>query len=259
VTWSFATLALGLLLAYPSRARADDPDALYKRGVELRKAGKDAEALQVFQQLGAIEKSGRAFAQMGLAEQALGIWVEAEVHVEVALRSGDDHWIKKNREALTRSLSEVRARLATIEVWSGSRGDWGPVRWASGSSAPSARQRRRRIRHRLWARSVRGTASPSGLGEIEQWVRRPCESGRRGVSHRGHRARRRGGAGRHGADSLASRANFPLPAQREDGAVLRAGAGPRRDARSVGLRRLHPELLRKHREITIDWRQAQSV
>jgi hypothetical protein len=110
-------MALALLVGFAAPARAESPERLYKRGVELRKAGKDAEALDVFKQLREIEKTPRVLAQLGLAEQAVGLWVEAEGHIDAALQATDDGWIRKNRDPLVRALSDVRDRLGTVEIW----------------------------------------------------------------------------------------------------------------------------------------------
>jgi hypothetical protein len=120
----FAHVLCGLLAVFGGlgawggrTARAESPDALYRRGVELRRAGKDAEALEAFRKLNESEKSPRATAQMGLAEQALGLWVEAEAHVREALNATDDKWIKKNRATLTGALSVIEGRLGSVEIW----------------------------------------------------------------------------------------------------------------------------------------------
>ncbi|MBX3199710.1 MAG: hypothetical protein KF894_16360 [Labilithrix sp.] len=101
-----------------SRARADAPseaDALIAKGVDLREKGRDDEALSVFRQAFAKSASARARAQIGLAEQALGMWVLAEADLAAAL-AADDPWIAKNRAALDGALGIVRKRIATLEV-----------------------------------------------------------------------------------------------------------------------------------------------
>jgi hypothetical protein len=110
-------LFLALAWATAPAARADDPDALYKRGVELRKAGKDRDAVDIFQKLREVDKSARVLAQLGLAEQAVGLWVDAEAHLDAAIESASDPWIVKNHGVLLRALAEVRGRLGTVEVW----------------------------------------------------------------------------------------------------------------------------------------------
>src|SRR5882757_6909692 len=73
-------------------ARADD-EALLRSGVELRRQGRNAEALAVFQEANGERPTPRAQAQIGLAHHALGQWVEAEIALEHALAIDTDAWI----------------------------------------------------------------------------------------------------------------------------------------------------------------------
>ena len=84
-------------------------------------SGKDAEALVVFQEAFSKGKTARAQAQVGLAQQALGSWIEAETNLKDALAKKDP-WIDKNRSALATALKEVQARLGTVELIGGAPG-----------------------------------------------------------------------------------------------------------------------------------------
>jgi hypothetical protein len=53
---------------------------------------------------------------MGLAEQALGRWVEADQHLREALRSGSDAWIRRNRAALESALETISQHLGRLDV-----------------------------------------------------------------------------------------------------------------------------------------------
>jgi hypothetical protein len=99
-------------------ARADDSaDALIGRGVELRRERRDAEALEAFQRAYAIDHGAHALTQVGLADQALGLWVEAEAALGEALATGDaDPWVAKHRAQLADVLRELQSHLADIEV-----------------------------------------------------------------------------------------------------------------------------------------------
>jgi hypothetical protein len=113
-------LALIAITSYGGVAHAqlDDqnPDALIDAGVALREQGHDDLALQDFQKAYALAPSSHALAQIGLAEQALGIWLKAEHDVSEALKDVADPWIEKNRSALASALSTIQTHLGTLEI-----------------------------------------------------------------------------------------------------------------------------------------------
>ena len=111
----------------------EDADAALQRGVALRREGKDAEALDAFQQALALAPSARARAQVALAEQALALWIVAERDLALALAEKDDPWIKQNREPLERAARVVASKLAwaTVDVKVPS-----PEVYVNGSPAP---------------------------------------------------------------------------------------------------------------------------
>jgi hypothetical protein len=113
-----AGFALALVVTATSTARAD-PSASeqdVQRGIELRRVGKNREALSAFEEAYRLEPSIRAGAQIALAHQALGEWVEAERGLERALTSGDDPWIARYRDDLERALATVRRHLGWLVV-----------------------------------------------------------------------------------------------------------------------------------------------
>lgn len=113
-----STLVVGAMLLSPT-ARAGvetDAEALIAKGIELREKGRDDEALVVFRQAFTASPSPRARAQVGLAEQALGMWVVAEADLVAALAAEDDPWIAKNKAALEGALGVIRRRVTTLEV-----------------------------------------------------------------------------------------------------------------------------------------------
>jgi hypothetical protein len=97
-------------------AWSQDANALIDRGVELRAAGQDEAALQVFRQAWEARRSPRALAQIALAEQALGRWVDAETHLAEALSDEDDPWVRRRRRALQSALGEIRRHVGRLEV-----------------------------------------------------------------------------------------------------------------------------------------------
>src|SRR5689334_525519 len=95
---------------------ADSADQLIKKGLEARKRGDDLGALPLFEQAYKLSPTPRAAAQRGFCEQALGRWADAEVHLEEALKSPEDAWVKKNRGPIQASLTTAKAKVAIIEV-----------------------------------------------------------------------------------------------------------------------------------------------
>src|SRR4051812_36411583 len=92
-------------LAVSGSAHGADPEALIREGLELRRAGHDQEALSLFQRAVQARRTPRALAQLGLCQQALGLWPGAERHLEEALAGeGDDAWKAKNAKALREAL-----------------------------------------------------------------------------------------------------------------------------------------------------------
>jgi len=91
-------------------------DVLIQRGIELRKAGEDRLALAEFERAFAPHGSVRALAQMALAEQALGLWREANEHLQWALLSTDEPWIAEHRATLEAAQREIRSQLGSLEI-----------------------------------------------------------------------------------------------------------------------------------------------
>ena len=99
-----------------------DEDALLTQGLGLREKGEDEAALRVFRSAYDASGSARALAQIALAEQALGRWVEAESHLLQALGRPDDAWISQRRRSLNRSLAEIQDHLGVLELVGGPSG-----------------------------------------------------------------------------------------------------------------------------------------
>lgn len=87
-----------------------------QQGVAQRRAGQDQPALESFRQAQAISPSPRILAQIALAEQALGQWVDADHSLRTALADEADPWIGRNRGALETALNAIQNRLATVEI-----------------------------------------------------------------------------------------------------------------------------------------------
>ncbi len=101
------------LPAQPSQA---DADRLLDVGVDFRTCGDEQRALKLFQKAHALDPSPRATAQLGMAERALRDYVQAERHLQSALKAADDPWISKNSKALTRALELARDHLGSVVI-----------------------------------------------------------------------------------------------------------------------------------------------
>ncbi|MCB9596972.1 MAG: PEGA domain-containing protein [Sandaracinaceae bacterium] len=88
-----------------------------ERGLEARTHGDDAAAVGHFEAALRIQRTARALAQLALAEQALGRWVDAEAHLTEA-RGLSDPWIASHAEVLDGALSTIREHLGTLVVTS---------------------------------------------------------------------------------------------------------------------------------------------
>ena len=115
-------LGAGLVLsavttAAPGSWASEGDDALIREALSLRRAGDDRKALILFRRAYETAHTPRAAAQLGLCEQALGRWAEAESYVTEGLRGADqDAWVRKNRGVLESTLGEIRLNVARIEV-----------------------------------------------------------------------------------------------------------------------------------------------
>lgn len=117
-----ASACLALVLALARPAAAADPEALIKRGNELRQQGRNEEALVLYKRAYASERTPRTAAQLGLAELATDRFVDAEAHLVEGLRARSDAFVVKYRATLEEALATVRSRVARIEVTGGPDG-----------------------------------------------------------------------------------------------------------------------------------------
>ncbi len=101
--------------AAPDRGAQESSESLIQRGIALRREGANREALDAFAQAFAFRPSPRARAQLALAHQALGDWVEAESGLTEALRS-DDAWIARYHDTLDQALAKVRTHLGWLDL-----------------------------------------------------------------------------------------------------------------------------------------------
>jgi hypothetical protein len=131
---------LGLALAIGSAAaqESDEEDAVIRHALQLRKSGEDRAALVELQRAYDLGHSPRAVAQLGFAEQALGMWPQAEAHVGEALRARDDHWVRKNRATVEQALATIRAHVGRVEIVGGEPGAQVTVNGQAAGALPLA-------------------------------------------------------------------------------------------------------------------------
>jgi hypothetical protein len=94
---------------------AEEPEALIRQGLEMRRQGKDAKAYGYFKRAYELAHTPRSAAQLGFVEQALEQFLEAEGHLAEALATRDP-WVQQHRAVLEESASKVRSRLGRIEI-----------------------------------------------------------------------------------------------------------------------------------------------
>ncbi|HEX3694291.1 MAG TPA: PEGA domain-containing protein [Polyangia bacterium] len=108
---------LAILLASRTVVAAgNDVESLIREGISLRREGNDQDALERFRKAYALAATPRALAQIALAEQALGLWNDAAVHVRTALQSVADPWIAKNRAVLEEAVQTIENHLGKLDI-----------------------------------------------------------------------------------------------------------------------------------------------
>jgi hypothetical protein len=94
-----------------------DAEAHLKKGLELRRKGKDTDALAEFEEAQRISPSPRAKGQIGLAQMAIGLFEAAEVSLSDVLSSAaDDSWVSAHHAALKDALAKIRSHLGTLNA-----------------------------------------------------------------------------------------------------------------------------------------------
>lgn len=95
---------------------AAEAESCIERGVAARVRGDDDGALREFQSAYRLTPTARVQAQIALAEQALGRWSDAERDLLAALDVRTDPWIARNDASLRQSLTQIQARLSSLDV-----------------------------------------------------------------------------------------------------------------------------------------------
>jgi tetratricopeptide (TPR) repeat protein len=114
------SLALGQGQAW---ADADEADALINQGLKAMRKGDYQAALEAFHRAHHAQPTTRSVTEIGLAEQALHRWVEAEEDLAAALSEEEhDAWLESHRSLIEKALADVRSHLGLLTVESGLRG-----------------------------------------------------------------------------------------------------------------------------------------
>jgi hypothetical protein len=120
--WQVGLGCILLLAGVRAEAESNDVEGLVRQGVAFRRDGKDREALDVFRRAAAIERTPHVLGQMGLAEQALWMWVEADADLHDALAKSDDPWIRKNHDTLEEALKVINRHVGGLIVGGNPKG-----------------------------------------------------------------------------------------------------------------------------------------
>jgi hypothetical protein len=115
---SFASIAIILTLLsslHAATAAGEDPEELIREGVKLRRRGDNARAEGYFLRAYQLAATPRTAAQLGLAELALGEFLEAETHLSLAL-GARDAWVSEHKQALEDGRASARKHLVRVEL-----------------------------------------------------------------------------------------------------------------------------------------------
>jgi hypothetical protein len=109
----------GVALADPTSNTISEAEIepFVQRGIDLRKIGRDIEALAIFEDaLLKAPSSVRLKVHLAATHQALGQWVEADRYLSEALRQGDDPYVRRHRPTIERAYEFVGQRLGSLDV-----------------------------------------------------------------------------------------------------------------------------------------------
>lgn len=125
--WTVLFLCGSLTLAAPGQAQeppstAESAAQLLEEGLRLRQDGRDQDAANRFRRAYELDRSPRALAQLALAEQALGRWIDAEAHLTGSLSHETDPWILSHRQVLEGALETIRTNVGRLAVASNADG-----------------------------------------------------------------------------------------------------------------------------------------
>lgn len=107
----------------PEASEVGDASKLIARGIELRKAGDDARALEQFQQAERVEPdSTRVRVHLAAAYQALGNWEAADRYLTLALQDPSDPYVRRHQAILANARRTIDGHIGSLELTGGPRG-----------------------------------------------------------------------------------------------------------------------------------------
>lgn len=112
-------LAASLCATNLAGAQGDPCAAAIHDGVELRRRGRDDEALARFQSARPGCDAPRLRVQIAWAEQALGRWLAAREDLRAALATRNDAWVESRRTRLEGDLRAIEQHVGALQVMGG--------------------------------------------------------------------------------------------------------------------------------------------
>ena len=102
--------------ARPAWADPAEVESLITQGNDLRRQGRDAQAVPLFKKAYDIDQSPRTAGQLGLVELAAGYPVDAADHLALALESPKHPWVASNRRSLEKVLARAKEAIGEVTV-----------------------------------------------------------------------------------------------------------------------------------------------
>ena len=97
-------------------ADLENLETLIRQGVELRRKGRDVEALPLFQRAYDLSRTPRTAGQLGLGELAIGYWLDAEKHLSEAVSFPEHPWVSRNVTSLMGALESARRNISDVTI-----------------------------------------------------------------------------------------------------------------------------------------------
>jgi tetratricopeptide (TPR) repeat protein len=109
--------------AEPAEPGAEDAASLVEKGIALRHAGEDAQALPLFERAEKLDPSSvRVKVHLAAAHQALGEWEEADRYLTAALQDPTDAYIQRHERTLAAARRTIDGHIGTLRLIGGPPG-----------------------------------------------------------------------------------------------------------------------------------------